>query len=237
MNKELSVIIPAYNEETHIANTLKEVSEYLRLHEYTYEILVINDGSRDGTAGAVRAAAANDPSIQFIHRDKNLGKGQTVREGVEYARFPICLFMDADNSTSIKEWGKFERCFEKGYTVVTASRHLPESEIVCPQPWSRRFLGAGYRFLSRLLFELTISDFNCGFKAYETGLAKKIYSEVKMCDWTFDVEVFCLLKKSQCRIAEVPVHWEHRDKKGGIVPLSTSLRSLKSLLKLKLRFC
>ncbi len=238
MKKEVSVIIPAYNEAERIRRTLEEVSGFLRSAGWKYEIIVVNDGSKDRTADEVRAAASGIREIVFIDRSVNKGKGETVKEGIARARYEIALFMDADNSTSIREWAKFAPLFEAGSDVVIASRHLPASRIVHPQPASRRFLGAGYRSLSRFLFGLGgRTDFNCGFKAYKTELAKRVFAEVRMTDWTFDVEVFCLLKREGARIDEVPVEWRHEDKQGGpIVPIPTALKSLQSLIKLKTRF-
>lgn len=237
MKKQLSVIIPAYNEERHIARTLEEVAGYLKKKGYAFEIIVVNDGSKDGTAQAVLALDGVHPQVRLLHRSVNLGKGETVKEGIRHAAYPYCLFMDADNATSIAEWDRFEPLFEKGARVVVASRHLPDSKIVHPQPRIRRVFGAGYRFLSRVLFGLQSSDFNCGFKAYETALAKSVYERVRMRDWTFDTEVFCILKREGVAIEEVPVRWEHRDKPTpNIKPIAAALRTLASLLQLKTRY-
>lgn len=236
MQKQLSVIIPAYNEEKHIQNTLREVADYFSQRGYEFEIIIVNDGSTDDTAQAVLSLDGIFPQIKMIHRSKNLGKGETVKEGIRQARYPYCLFMDADSSTSIQEWEKFEEAFSKGARVVIGSRHLSGSRIVHPQPWIRRFLGSGYRILCRRLFGLRISDFNCGFKAYETSLAKSIYEQVIVADWTFDAEVFCLLKRADASIVEVPVSWEHRDKNSSIRPIRTALKTLKSIIRLKSRY-
>jgi len=235
LQKELSVIIPAYNEEAAVGATLKEVAEYLLHRGYEFEIIVISDGSADSTADRVRAVARDIPQIRLIARKENIGKGRTVKEGIGYARFGHCLFMDADNSTTINEWEKFERLFDAGYPVVIASRQLPGSNIIHPQPCIRRFLGGGYRALCRGLFGLDASDFNCGFKAYETAIAKEIYATLQMTDWTFDVEVFCALKARGIRFAEAPVAWTHADKKSAIAPFKTAFASLANVIRLKQR--
>jgi len=236
MKKELSVIIPAYNEEERIAYTLGQIAQHLTDRQYNFEIIVVNDGSTDSTATLVSSLENVYPQIRFFDRKENKGKGETVKEGIGYARFPICLFMDADSSTGIEEWDKFERLFFGGSKVVIASRHLKDSNIVHPQPFIRRFLGGGYRGLCQALFSLAVSDFNCGFKAYETPIAKEVYKEVKMKDWTFDVEVFCLLKKRDVAVSEVPVRWEHREKKSNIAPVRTAIRTLGSIWELKKRY-
>lgn len=233
MKKELSVIVPAYNEEKAILETLREIARYLSDRSYRYEILVVNDGSSDATAEQVREAAREYPQIRLIDRSPNAGKGEAVKEGVRHAAFPYCLFIDADNSTRIDEWEKFERAFDAGAKVAVASRRLKDSNIVYPQPFMRRFLGGGYRVLCRHLFGLSVRDFNCGFKAYETPIAKRVYSKVRMNDWTFDLEVFCRLRKEGVLVVEVPVRWEHKDKISNLKPLKTALQSLKSIILIR----
>ena len=235
MEKSLSVIIPAYNEAKLIRATLEETAVYLRTQHYRFEILVIDDGSSDGTAARAAEAAKAFPEIHVHRLEPNRGKGEAVRYGIGFAQYPYCLFMDADNSTSIREWDAFERSFAEGVDAVFASRHLPGARLDRPQPWIRRVLGGGYRVLSRALFGLRASDFNCGFKAYRTVIAKQIYSEVEAKDWVFDVEVFCLMKKYRARWQEVPVRWRHEEKNRS--PFWSTLRqvppTLKSLARLK----
>ncbi len=234
--KELSVVVPAYNEEELIAPTLREVLDYFRAKKYTFEVLVVNDGSTDGTESKVRELAPRYPELRLVNQEKNGGKGEALKKGILLAQYEYSLFLDADNSTSIQEWEKFEPLFEKGVQVVIASRHLPGANITRPQPWMRRFLGGGYRALCRVLFRLKCSDFNCGFKAFRTELGKRIYSQNRMKDWTFDVEFFCRLKREGVPMAQVPVTWTHYDKKSHASPLRTALKTLRSLIELRRHF-
>jgi len=236
MEKELSVILPVYNEAQRLKGTLLEILDYLRLKRYRFEILIVDDGSTDATVSIASLLEKDNPEIQLIRRAKNSGKGQAVKEGIEKAGYSYCLFMDADNSTSIREWDQFENFFEKGYQVVIGSRHLPGSRVVYPQPWPRRFLGTGYRFLCRHLLDLRLSDINCGFKAYETSLAKSIYARVQARDWTFDAEVFCLLRDDRIPSAEVPIHWEHREKKAKAPAAKTVWDTFRNLLDIRGRY-
>lgn len=233
---ELSVVIPAFNEEERIAGTVKEVAGFLRGRGTRFEIVVVNDGSTDGTARVLEETARGCPELRVCAQGANAGKGEAVKRGIREARFTRCLFMDADNSTSISEWPEFERRFERGAKAVVASRHLAGSRIEHPQPFLRRFLGAGYRCLVRALFGLRASDFNCGFKAYETELARRVYADVRMKGWTFDAEAFCLLKRERVFPDEVPVRWVHHDKREGISPLRDAVISLVGLIRLKRRF-
>lgn len=233
MKKEISVIIPAYNEEQRIEDTAESVVSYFRRRRYAFEVLIMNDGSTDSTLDRARSLEERLSELHVIDLGVNQGKGRAVKEGVAHAQFAYCLFMDADNATSIDEWDKFEPFFESGARAVVGSRRLPASRIVRAQPPLRRVLGGFYRGLSRGLFGLTASDFNCGFKAYETALAKELYRRVKLLDWAFDTEVFCLLKKEGVRAEEVPVLWEHREKKSNLAPLKAGLGTLTSLWRLK----
>lgn len=238
MRKNLSVIIPAYNESRKITQTLTEAADYLIQKQYEFELIVVNDGSADDTAGEVRRLAQRFPQIKLIDNKINAGKGKAVKEGVSQARYPYCLYMDADNSTSVREWDKFEKVFEGGAKAAIASRHLPGSKITRPQPLARRFFGAGYRALCRILFGISVSDSNCGFKAYETALAQRVYSRTVMNDWTFDVEVMCRLKKEGVFVVEVPVVWAHESKKSNAsldrTILKTLFTVLSSVFRLKL---
>jgi len=239
MSRELSVVIPAYNEEGEISKTLRETAEYLTSRQYRHEILVLNDGSTDSTPVKIKEVMKAYPQIVLVDRKINKGKGQTVKEGIELVKYSFCLFMDADNSTSIVEWDKFEKLKDAGHTAMAASRHLPDSTIGHSQPWSRRFLGTGYRFLCRLFFGLKVTDFNCGFKAFDTALAKRLFSQVTMMDWTFDVELFCLMKKMGVCFVEVPVRWTHVQKSSSssiFGPVRSAVQSFRSLLKLKTRY-
>lgn len=233
MKKEISVILPAFNEEERIEETVSSVVEYFRAKRYVFEVIVVDDGSTDSTRDKALALAARVPEVKPIHFEKNLGKGQAVKAGVRAARYATCLFMDADNATSIREWDKFEPLFASGAKAVVASRRLPGSRIERPQPLTRRVLGGVYRLLCRSSFGLTASDFNCGFKAYETALAKKIYEKVQLSDWAFDTEVFCLLKKERVRVEEVPVAWKHCAKASALAPLRSGFQTLGSLGRLK----
>jgi glycosyltransferase involved in cell wall biosynthesis len=236
MNKEISVIVPAYNEASHIEETVESVVDYFRRKHYKFEVLIVNDGSADSTLERARGLEKRLSEVHVIDLGTNHGKGLAVKEGIGHARYAYSLFLDADNSTHIREWDKFEPFFESGARVVVASRRLPASRIVHEQPPARRVLGGVYRGLCKGFFGLDVSDFNCGFKAYETALAKEIYAKVQMLDWAFDTEVFCLLKEKGIKAEEVPVTWEHRDKPSHLAPFKAGLNTFGSLLRLKKKY-
>lgn len=232
MRPELTVIIPAYNEEERLERTLTEVDAYLASRPYASEILVVDDGSKDRTPEILRTLGERMERLRVLTHPVNSGKGMAVKDGIRQARGRLCLFLDADGSTSIREWDAFERRFAQGARAVIASRHLKGSRIDKPQPWARRVLGGGYRLLCRICFGLSCSDFNCGFKAYETALAQEVYGQVRMLDWTFDVEVMARLRSKGVTVEELPVAWSHYDKRSHIPPFRTAVRMLISLFRL-----
>lgn len=235
MKKELSVVVPAYNEEERLEDTTESVVDYFRRRHYKFEVLIVNDGSTDSTLERARGLEKRLAEVHVVDLGSNQGKGMAVKEGIAHARFAYCLFMDADNATRISEWDKFEPHFASGAKAVAASRRLPASAIVHAQPPMRRALGGVYRGLCRGLFGLEVSDLNCGFKAYETPLAKQVFARVKLLDWAFDTEVFCLLKREGVRVEEVPVTWSHAEKASNLAPILAGLRTFGSLLKLQKR--
>ena len=233
MKIDLSVIVPAYNEEKHIERTVRKAVEFLRENCYSFEVLVIDDGSSDGTLQKSEALRGDYPELKVLRHAINQGKGEAVKTGILQAARVYCLLMDADNSTDISELLKLQEKVTKECPVVVATRYSPGSHIVHPQPLLRRWLGTGYRFLCRFLFKIRGSDFNCGFKIYRTDIAKEVFAKVKMKDWSYDVEVFCRLKCMGVSVAEVPVEWTHFDKPSHASPFVTAYRTFHSLWILK----
>ena len=211
----LSVIIPAYNEEKRLPNALKEVDEYLRRQSYDYEILVVSDGSKDNTAGVVRQAAGlpageagSIKNLRLINEKKNYGKGYAVRKGMLAAAGDFCLFMDADNSTSIDQVERMWPEFEKGFEVVIGSRDIKGAELPVPQSWVRRRLGDIFNLIVQTISGLWgMWDTQCGFKGFSKKAAKDLFSCATIERWAFDVEILVLAKKFKYAIKEIPVRW------------------------------
>lgn len=230
--KFLSVVIPAYNEEDNIACTLSEISEFLKEKGFTYEVLVVDDGSRDKTVAKAREIGKKIADFNVVESKPNRGKGYVVKEGMRLAQGKYLMFMDADNATSIHELDKFLPYLQEGYDAVIGSRRLKDSEIVVPESALRIFMGNVYIILSRVLIGGRVTDYNCGFKAYKREAAIKIFSKQKMNDWSFDTELIFLLNKFNMKIKEIPVRWEHKaDSK--VKPFIAGLESFISLLKIR----
>lgn len=211
----LSVIIPAYNEEDQIAKTLLSIDHYLEKQNYDYEILVVNDGSKDKTAEVVKNFANIIKNLRLIDNDKNHGKGWVVRQGMLQAKGKYRLFTDADNSTSIEHLEKMWPYFAKAYQVVIGSRErkdAPGAKQAVPQSFFKRQLGNLGNILIQLVAVWGIWDTQCGFKAFSAKAAKDIFSRSLVDRWGFDIEALALARRLGYKIAIVPVYWINNPK-------------------------
>ncbi len=207
----LSIIIPAYNEERRLPKTLAEIDEYLRGQTYDYEILVVNDGSKDKTAEVVKSLIPDVKHLRLIDNKENNGKGYVVRQGMLEAKGEYRVFTDADNSTSIDHLEKMWPEFEKGADVVIGTRDPRDAKGACqafPQSWLRRRLGDIYNILVQIICGLWgIWDTQCGFKGFSKKAAEDIFPRCKIDRFSFDSEILVIAKKLGYKIKEIPVYW------------------------------
>lgn len=232
----LSVIVPAYNEENRIQRTLKRFHEYLSLQPFSYEIVVVNDGSKDRTAEVVELMRMEITNLDLIDRKINKGKGFSVREGMLRAQGKIKLFADADNATDISHFDKMRPLFDRGYDMVICSRD-PKDAIgakqAVPQPWHKRLLGnLGNLYIQKLAVK-GIWDTQCGFKAFRDYASEKIFSMTKTDGWMFDVEVLAYARKLNFKIGIIPANWINDP--ATHVKLSSYLKSLYEVFKISRR--
>lgn len=230
-NVYLSVIIPAYNEETNIAGTLVDIAEYLGKKDFTYDITVIDDGSSDNTIKKAWEVAAKLPGLRVIKSSPNRGKGYVVKKGVLGADGDYVMFMDADNSTSIRELDSFLPQLKEGFDVYIASRRVPGSDV--KSSLERRLMGAVYIIFARLILGIKVNDINCGFKLFKKSAAKNTFSRQIMDDWSFDAEVLYLCGKNGYRVKEIPVKWVHKDT-SKVRPLRDGINSFISLMRIRM---
>jgi dolichyl-phosphate beta-glucosyltransferase len=207
----LSVIIPAYNEEGRITKTLVEIDSYLKKQPYDYEIIVVNDGSKDLTAETVKKMSSLIANLKLIDNKINQGKGAVVRQGMLEGKGEYRLFTDADNSTSIDQIEKIWPEFEKGYDIVIGSRDVKGAVLDPPQPFLRRMiLGEGFKLLRKILVGLwEIKDTQCGFKCFKKEVAEKVFPKCKINRFAFDPEILVIAKKMGYKIKEIPVYWKN----------------------------
>ena len=205
----LSVIIPAYNEELRLPRTLAHTAEYLRAQPYNSEIIVVNDGSTDGTERIVREQDSTPVPMKLLaHADAaNHGKGASVKRGMMEARGAYRLFMDADNSTTLDQVDRFWPFFEQGYDVVIGSRALKNSVIGVRQSRYKEIAGRCGNWLVRTLAVPGIRDTQAGFKVFSAKAAGIIFPRQTIGRWGYDIELMVLARAHGFRIREVPITW------------------------------
>lgn len=203
----LSVVIPAYNEEGRIAGSLEKILAHLAGKPFASEIIVVDDGSRDGTARAAREVLEGRIVHRVVRRDSNIGKGASVKEGVLSASGEVVLVTDADLSTPIEELDKFLAVLEGGEDVAVGSRALPDSDIRVRQSRLRQTMGRFFNLLVRLFVLGGYRDTQCGFKAFRREAARDLFSRLETAGFAFDVEILVLCRKRGYGVREVPVVW------------------------------
>lgn len=237
----LSVVIPAYNEETNIRlGALDKVSRYLERQPYSWEAIIVNDGSSDCTMMLLDEFVKNNRGFRLIH-NIHLGKAGTVATGVASSKGEIVLFTDLDQATPIRELENLLPWFEKGYDVVIGSR----SGIRQGAPVFRIMMARGFMFLRSTLLGLKgIIDTQCGFKAFKREAALEIFRSLKlygtkkevtgsMVTAGFDIEVIFLAKKRGYKIKEVPVEWHYVETRR-VNPIKDSWQGFLDILRIRL---
>lgn len=206
----LSLVIPAYNEEERLKRFIPGIVEYLRGKGWTFEIIVANDGSQDGTARVTDELAKTHPMIRLITLNPNRGKGGAVRAGMLEARGRFVVFTDADQSTPIAQVDKLLAKLDgEGYDLVVGSRYMLGSDVQRSQTWHRALMGRMFRWAARAVCVRGVEDTQCGFKGMTRDAAQKTFSQVTTTTPIFDVEMLMIAARAGLRVAEVPVIWVH----------------------------
>jgi dolichyl-phosphate beta-glucosyltransferase len=204
----ISVIIPAYDEAERIEPYLDAIQRYFAARGEDYEVLVVDDGSRDRTAALVRDRMARDPRLGLVHYGRNRGKGHAVRMGMLAARGRLRLFADADGSTPIAELERLRGAIEReGADVAIGSRALSSPEVhrvIKPHRW---LIGQCFRALRKLFLQVGVIDSQCGFKLFTAAAAEALFGAAKVDGFAFDVEILYLAARAGLVIRELPVNW------------------------------
>lgn len=221
----LSIVIPAYNEEARLPETLRKTVNWCGAHNLEFEVIVADDGSRDGTVALGRLLEETDERIRVL-ACAHMGKGAAVRTGVLNAQGHYVLFMDADGATPLSEIPKLIAGIDKGYDVAIGSRVVRrEGEEEVRTPLHRRIIGRTFAFFTGVLALGGIADTQCGFKMFRREVATAIFSRQKTVGFAFDVEILFIARRLSLSIIEVPVNWNAQP--GSKVNLVTdSLRML-----------
>ena len=207
----LSVVVPVFNESARISSSLRQILAYLQARPESYEVIVVDDGSTDGTPDHVQQMVATHPQVRVLRHSANQGKGAAVRTGMLSARGAIALFTDADLSAPIAEAPRLLEPLQQGYDVVIGSRALQRDWIEIHQSRFRETAGKLFNLCLRILTGLNFWDTQCGFKAFRLPAARRLFANQTISGFGFDPEILYLARKFGLRSLEVPVHWAHSE--------------------------
>jgi dolichyl-phosphate beta-glucosyltransferase len=202
---QLSIIIPAYNEEQRLPASLTSVMAFLQFQTYEAEVLVVDNGSQDRTSQIVSDFTQRYPNITLLHEEQS-GKGLAVRRGMLEAQGEYRFICDADLSMPIDEVNKFLPPSLMNFDIAIASREVAGA-VRYNEPILRHWIGRIFNFMVRILAVPGFKDTQCGFKCFRATAAEDLFRVQKLDGWTFDVEVLNIALQRGYKIVEVPIHW------------------------------
>jgi dolichyl-phosphate beta-glucosyltransferase len=229
----LSLVVPSYNEAERLPPSLARMREHLDSSGEEYEVIVVDDGSSDGTAASAERAAGTWPQLRVLRLERNQGKGAATRAGMLAARGEHRAFSDADLSTPLEELPRLRFHLEGDCQVAIASR-AGDAQIEVHQALRRELMGKTYNRLLQLLVLPGIHDSQCGFKVFTAAAAEACFGPLKTRRFGFDAEVLLRARRHGWRIAEVPVRWRHVEA-SRVHPLRDASRMLLDLVLLRVR--
>ncbi|HEY8863960.1 MAG TPA: dolichyl-phosphate beta-glucosyltransferase [Candidatus Dormibacteraeota bacterium] len=231
---ELSIVIPCYNEEERLPRTIQQIERYFAGKEISYELILVDDGSTDGTRQVQDAAAERNPSVRLEALPRNRGKGRALAEGVAVARGAEILVTDADLSTPIEELEKLRAALHDGAGVAIGSRALRASRVEVSQPAYRVLMGKVFNLLVQAVLLPGIWDTQCGFKLFRADIGHEVFAGLTTDGFGYDPEVLYRAKKRGVRIAEVPVVWRN-SAPTKVMPIQSSVDMFKHVVRTRFR--
>ena len=228
----LSVVIPAYNEEIRISRTVREVVDYLGGQDYEWEIVVADDGSADATARMVPEAAGGDPRVRVLTLEHR-GKGWAVKNGMLAASGQFRLLSDADLSVPIEQVERLLPPQAAGVDVAVGSREAPGAARY-GEPGRRHLMGRVFNAAVRRLAAVGLADTQCGFKCFRAAAAERLFANVTLDGFSYDVEVLHLARRSGMTVAEIGVDWHYREH-SKVRPFRDALSMTVDLLRIRWR--
>jgi len=231
--RSISIVVPAYNEQSRLPETIRRIQDYLSRSEWTFhEIVIVDDGSTDGTLAVASAFAQDYPNVRVLRNPGNRGKGNSVRHGMMEARGEWRLFTDADLYAPVEEierlWAALERDSSQ---IAIGSRALDRSLIGVHQPGMRESAGKFFNAVMRSVVGLPIADTQCGFKLFHGEASRVIFPRQTQDRFGFDVEILFIARKHGYKISEVPVRWNHVE--GSKVGMLTGLHAFSELVAVR----
>lgn len=203
----LSLVIPAYNEEKRLGKTLERMLEFFGTKSFPTEILVVDDGSTDRTVEVVKSFGEGKIPLKLISYGKNRGKGYAIKTGMLSASGEYALFADADMSTPIEMFDRFESYLKQEVDVIIGTRKTAGAYVGKHQPFYRENIGKVFTWLSNRLLGLEVSDFTCGFKCFKHRTIEPVFRNQRISGWGYDTEIIFIARHKGFRIQEVPVSW------------------------------
>lgn len=208
---KVSIIIPAYNEEQRLPATLDSVCSFMDNQKHDYEVLVVDDGSSDGTCDLVRSYEEKNAKVKLISYDENQGKGYAVRTGMLAAGGDYVIYNDADGSSPIEEIEKLIASIDGGHDIAFGSRAKPDDSRYVNALAYRKYMGNTFNLIVQFLILPGIQDTQCGFKMFSRNVARDIFSVAQVNGFAFDVEVLYIARLRHYNWEEVPISWSNVD--------------------------
>jgi len=203
----LSVVIPAYNEEKRLPQTLQSIHDYLQASEKSFEIIVVDDGSLDHTVDVVQEFGKHHDGVRLLSYAPNQGKGYAVRTGMLAGNGDFLLLDDADGSSPIAELSLLEAAIASGADIAIGSRNMPESEQKVKTHVHRKYMGNAFNVIVQSLLLPGIRDTQCGFKLFKHEVAHDLFSVAKQAGFAFDVEILFIARLRKYKISEIAINW------------------------------
>jgi dolichyl-phosphate beta-glucosyltransferase len=230
----LSVVVPSYNEEERLPSSIEKIEAYFAARPISYELILVDDGSTDGTRQIQDAAAARNPLVRVEALPGNRGKGRALAEGVAAAKGAEILVTDADLSTPIEELDKLRTALHGGAGVAIGSRALRGSRVEISQPVYRVLMGKVFNLLVQVVLLPGIWDTQCGFKLFRADVAHEVFAGLTTDGFGYDPEVLYHAKKRGVKIAEVPVVWRNSSPTK-VMPIKSSFDMFVHVIRIRLR--
>jgi dolichyl-phosphate beta-glucosyltransferase len=231
-----SLILPAFDEAQRLPKYLESIRAYLdQSFDQSYEVIVVDDGSRDQTASIVEALAKGWSQLRLLRHARNEGKGSAVRTGILAACGELLLFADADGAAPIAEHARLAAAIAQGADVAIGSRLAWDPAVRRSRRWYRGLVGRVFAFAARRLLRVSVRDTQCGFKMFRAAAGRSLFADLAEPRYLFDVEVLVLAQRFGLKIAEVPIEW--REMPGGhLRPLRELPSIVAGLWRLRQRY-
>jgi dolichyl-phosphate beta-glucosyltransferase len=227
----LSLVIPAYNEQARLPDTLNEIEAYVCREQIDCEVIVVDNGSRDATSVVVQQAASRFPMLRLLRTDRR-GKGLAVRMGVLAAQGRVVIFADADLSWPVADLSRFMALVEPDRAPIVIGSREGYGARRIGEPAYRHVMGRVFNRVVQAMAVPGIEDSQCGFKALSCDAARAIFHRQRIDGFGFDVEILYLARRLGYSIRVVPLHWEHKEN-SRVVPVRDTLLMLSDVLRVR----